>query len=37
LQYLPRQQTLTWLKNLGGVKAIQKKNIEKAKILYDEI
>jgi phosphoserine aminotransferase len=31
------QQTLTWLKQLGGVKAIQKKNIEKAKILYDEI
>jgi phosphoserine aminotransferase len=31
------QQTLNWLKNLGGVKAIQKKNIEKAKILYDEI
>jgi phosphoserine aminotransferase len=31
------QQTLTWLKNLGGVKAIQKKNIEKANILYDEI
>ena len=31
------QQTLVWLKNLGGVKAIQKKNIEKAKILYDEI
>jgi phosphoserine aminotransferase len=31
------QQTLTWLKNIGGVKAIQKKNIEKAKILYDEI
>jgi phosphoserine aminotransferase len=31
------QQTLTWLKNLGGIKAIQKKNIEKAKILYDEI
>jgi phosphoserine aminotransferase len=31
------QQTLTWLKNLGGVRAIQKKNIEKAKILYDEI
>ena len=31
------QQTLTWLKNLGGVKAIQKKNIEKAKVLYDEI
>ena len=31
------QQTLTWLKNIGGVKAVQKKNIEKAKILYDEI
>jgi phosphoserine aminotransferase len=31
------QQTLTWLKNLGGVRAIQKKNIEKAEILYDEI
>jgi len=31
------QQTLTWLKNLGGVKVMQKKNIEKAKILYDEI
>jgi phosphoserine aminotransferase len=31
------QQTLKWLKDLGGVKAIQKKNIEKAKILYDEI
>ena len=31
------QQTLNWLKNLGGVKAIEKKNIEKAKILYDEI
>jgi phosphoserine aminotransferase len=31
------QQTLTWLKNLGGVKAIQKLNIEKAKVLYDEI
>jgi len=31
------QQTLTWLKQLGGVKAIQKKNIEKARILYDEI
>ncbi|MCE5347736.1 MAG: 3-phosphoserine/phosphohydroxythreonine transaminase [Bacteroidales bacterium] len=30
-------QTLHWLKQLGGVKAIQKKNIEKAKILYDEI
>jgi phosphoserine aminotransferase len=31
------QQTLVWLKNLGGVKAIQKKNIEKATLLYDEI
>ena len=31
------QQTLVWLKQLGGVKAIQKKNIEKAKLLYDEI
>lgn len=31
------QQTLHWLKDLGGVKAIQKKNIEKAAMLYDEI
>jgi phosphoserine aminotransferase len=31
------QQTLKWLKELGGVKAIQKKNIEKAALLYDEI
>ncbi|MCU0407617.1 MAG: 3-phosphoserine/phosphohydroxythreonine transaminase [Bacteroidales bacterium] len=31
------QQTLLWLKGLGGVKAIQKKNIEKAALLYDEI
>jgi phosphoserine aminotransferase len=31
------QQTLNWLKALGGVKAIQKKNIEKATILYEEI
>lgn len=31
------QQTLMWLKNLGGVRAIQKMNIEKAGILYDEI
>lgn len=31
------QQTLRWLKDLGGVKAIQKKNIEKAAMLYDEI
>src|SRR4030042_5063236 len=31
------QQTLHWLKDLGGVKAIQKRNIEKAGMLYDEI
>jgi phosphoserine aminotransferase len=31
------QQTLHWLKDLGGVKPIQKKNIEKAQLLYDEI
>ena len=31
------QQTLTWLKDLGGVKVMQKRNIEKAQILYDEI
>ena len=31
------QQTLHWLKELGGVKAIQKKNTEKAQMLYDEI
>jgi phosphoserine aminotransferase len=30
-------QTLKWLKNLGGVAAIQKLNIAKAKILYDEL
>lgn len=30
-------QTLIWLKDNGGVKAINKKNIEKAAILYDEI
>lgn len=30
-------QTLRWLKELGGVKVMQKKNIEKAQILYDEI
>lgn len=29
--------TLNWLKNQGGIPAMQKKNIEKAKILYDEI
>lgn len=31
------QQTLRWLKDLGGVKVMQKKNIEKASLLYDEI
>lgn len=31
------QQTLRNLKDMGGVKAMQKKNIEKAAILYDEI
>ena len=30
-------QTLKWLKDLGGVKAIQKLNVEKAALLYDEI
>jgi len=31
------QQTLKWLKELGGVKVMQQKNKEKAAILYDEI
>jgi phosphoserine aminotransferase len=31
------QQTLHWLKDMGGIKVMQKKNIEKAAILYDEI
>jgi len=31
------QQTLRWLKDLGGIRAIQKMNIEKAGMLYDEI
>ncbi len=30
-------QTLKWLKAHGGIKAMEKKNLEKAKILYDEI
>ncbi|HPS13686.1 MAG TPA: aminotransferase class V-fold PLP-dependent enzyme, partial [Prolixibacteraceae bacterium] len=30
-------QTLKWLKQLGGISAIQKMNIAKAKILYDEL
>jgi len=31
------QQTLLWLKELGGVKVMQKRNEEKARILYNEI
>jgi phosphoserine aminotransferase len=30
-------QTLKWLKNLGGLKAIHTINVEKATLLYDEI
>lgn len=30
-------QTLTWLKNNGGIEAMEKKNISKAQLLYDEI
>jgi phosphoserine aminotransferase len=30
-------QTLKWLKDLGGLKAIHKINMEKASLLYDEI
>ena len=30
-------QTLTWYKEQGGVKVLQKKNQEKAAVLYDEI
>ena len=30
-------QTLKWLKENGGIEAMEKKNIEKAKLLYDEI
>ncbi|MBN2480270.1 MAG: 3-phosphoserine/phosphohydroxythreonine transaminase [Bacteroidales bacterium] len=30
-------QTLKWLKDLGGVQAIHKINMEKSRILYDEI
>ncbi len=31
------EQTLKWIKELGGLKAMQKRNIEKAQLLYDEI
>jgi len=31
------KETLKWIKNLGGVKVIEKMNIAKAKLLYDEI
>jgi phosphoserine aminotransferase len=30
-------QTLKWLKNLGGIKEMEKINLKKAKTLYDEI
>lgn len=30
-------QTLIWLKDNGGVEAMEKRNIEKAQLLYDEI
>lgn len=30
-------QTLKWLKNMGGIAAMEKINIEKANLLYDEI
>ena len=30
-------QTLKWLKQQGGVQELQRRNVEKAKILYDEI
>jgi phosphoserine aminotransferase len=30
-------QTLKWLKNLGGIKVMEKLNIKKAGLLYDEI
>lgn len=30
-------QTLIWLKDNGGIKAMEKRNIEKAQLLYDEI
>ncbi|HBE41391.1 MAG TPA: 3-phosphoserine/phosphohydroxythreonine transaminase [Bacteroidales bacterium] len=31
------EQTLKWLKELGGLKVMQNKNFEKAQLLYDEI
>ena len=31
------KETLKWLKGVGGVEAINKKNVEKAQILYNEI
>ncbi len=30
-------QTLTWLKNMGGLKEMNKRNVEKAELLYNEI
>lgn len=37
LQIYSALQTLKWLKDLGGVKEIEKINIEKAALLYEEI
>ena len=31
------KETLKWLKGVGGVEAINRLNVEKARILYDEI
>ena len=30
-------ETLKWIKDMGGVEAMYKRNVEKAKVLYDEI
>jgi len=30
-------QTLKWIKNLGGLEVIQKMNVAKAKVIYDEL
>jgi phosphoserine aminotransferase len=30
-------QTLKWIKNLGGIEVLQKMNIDKAQLLYDEL
>ncbi len=31
------EQTLKWIKELGGLKAMHQRNVEKAQLLYDEI